>query len=518
MVGVGSATYAPATLTVTSTSARTQISWQSFSVAANEVVRFVQPSAQSSVLNHVFSPQSLNILGGLSSNGSVLFMINGMVSASGMNLDLAGVINTSLRLPRMALAASGVAHVAQPRPLATLADGRIYVISQDEQAVTMAGGDVVLNPGRTIELVNASMPNLRVELTAPHAEAINLGRLVGNKGDSGIFAGLFRVPAAARQAAERGVDAVLTALAEEHAPTTQDVERFHRYALLYARLRSEAPQNEGGMMKVAAAPSARMVLPAAKSRSSLLPQAIELGAPAQRSRETAVALSSSSISAPPEPVPTLEPQPISAAGENESERDRVALFALALALAPALPAVEVVATLEPQPISAAGENESERDRVALFALAPALPAVEVVATLEPQPIPAAGENESERDRVALFALAPVLPAVEVVATVEPQPILLRQPLEPEDIRTLADSRPAAAQAPVQPKLAQAAGLEGEHGGGSGERKAGPAVIVVVLAQHSATPAPRGDSNVKEVRIERRAPRYFTDYRGAMFFM
>ncbi len=482
MVGVGSATYAPATLTVTSTSARTQISWQSFSVAANEVVRFVQPSAQSSVLNHVFSPQSLNILGGLSSNGSVLFMINGMVSASGMNLDLAGVINTSLRLPRMALAASGVAHVAQPRPLATLADGRIYVISQDEQAVTMAGGDVVLNPGRTIELVNASMPNLRVELTAPHAEAINLGRLVGNKGDSGIFAGLFRVPAAARQAAERGVDAVLTALAEEHAPTTQDVERFHRYALLYARLRSEAPQNEGGMMKVAAAPSARMVLPAAKSRSSLLPQAIELGAPAQRSRETAVALSSSSISAPPEPVPTLEPQPISAAGENESERDRVALFALALALAPALPAVEVVATLEPQPISAAGENESERDRV------------------------------------ALFALAPVLPAVEVVATVEPQPILLRQPLEPEDIRTLADSRPAAAQAPVQPKLAQAAGLEGEHGGGSGERKAGPAVIVVVLAQHSATPAPRGDSNVKEVRIERRAPRYFTDYRGAMFFM
>ena len=25
-------------------------------------------------------------------------------------------------------------------------------------------------------------------------------------------------------------------------------------------------------------------------------------------------------------------------------------------------------------------------------------------------------------------------------------------------------------------------------------------------------------DVKEVRIERRAPRYFTDYRGAMFFM
>ncbi|MBI5911291.1 MAG: filamentous hemagglutinin N-terminal domain-containing protein [Betaproteobacteria bacterium] len=514
MVGVGSATYAPATLTVTSTTARTQISWQSFNVAANEVVRFVQPSAQSSVLNHLFSPQSLNILGGLSSNGSVLFMINGMVSGSGVNLDLAGVINTSLRLPRLALAASGVAPAAQPRPLATLADGRIYVISQDEQAVTTAGWDVVLNPGKTIELANASMPNLRVELTAPHAEAINLSRLVGNKGDSGIFAGLFRVPAAARQAAEQGVDAVLTASAEEHTPTTPDVERFYRYALLYAWLRSEAPQDEGGMMKVAAAASARMVLPAAKSRPSLLPQAIEIGAPAQRSREAAVALSSLPVPAPPEPVPTLEPQPIPAAGENESERNRVALFALA----PALPAVEVVATLEPQPIPAAGENESERNRVALFALAPALAAVEVVATLEPQPIPAAGENESERNRVALFALAPALPAVEIVATLEPQPILLRQPLEPEDIRTLVGSQLAAAQSPVQPRLAQASDLEGEHGRGRGERKAGPAVIVVALAQHSATPAPQEDSNVKEVRIERRAPRYFTDYRGALFFM
>ncbi len=442
MVSVGSATYAPATLTVTSTSARTQISWQSFNVAANEVLRFVQPSAQSSVLNHIFSPQSLNILGGLSSNGSVLFMINGMVSGSGMNLDLAGVINTSLRLPRMALAASGVAQVAQPRPLATLADGRIYVISQDEQAVTTVSGDVVLNPGRTIELANASMPNLRVELTAPHAEAINLSRLVGNKGDTGIFAGLFRVPAAARQAAERGVDAVLTASAEEHTPTTPDIERFYRYALLYAGLRSEAPQDEGGMMKVAAAASARMVLPAAKSRPSLLPQAIEIGAPARRSREAAVALSSLPVAAPPEPVPTLEPQPI----------------------------------------------------------------------------PAAGENESERNRVTLFALAPALSAVEVVATLEPQPILLRQPLEPEDIRTLAGSQFAAAQSPVQPKLAQASDLEGEPGRGRRERKAGPAVIVVALAQHSATPAPQEDSNVREVRIERRAPRYFTDYRGAMFYM
>jgi filamentous hemagglutinin family protein len=427
VVSAGSASYAPATLTVTSTTARTQISWRSFNVAASEVVKFVQPDAESAVLNIVFSPRSLNILGGLSSNGRVLFMSNGIVAGAGMNLDLAGVINTSLRLPRMALALRGIAPVAQPHSLTTLADGRIYVIGEDAQAVTAANGEVVLNPGKTIELANASMPNLRVGLTAPHAEAINLSRLVGSKGDTGIFAGLFRVPAAARQASERDVDAVLTASAEEHMPSNPDIERFYRYALLYARMRSEAPQDEGGLMKVAAASSSRLVLPAARSRPSLLPQAIEIGAPSQRSRETAVAL----------------------------------------------------------------------------------------ATL---PVAAAPESESERNNATLLALAPILPAAEVVATQEPQPILLRPPLEPEDIRTLAGSQLAAVQSPAPPKLAQASGADGDAVQGRKERRAAPAVTVVALAKHSATPAPQEDSNVKEVRIERRAPRYFTDYRGAMFFM
>jgi len=474
-LSAGSASYAPAVLTVTSGAARTQISWQSFNVAPNEVVRFVQPNAQSSVLNHVFNPQSLNLLGGLSSNGSVLFMISGVVYGAGTNVDLAAAVNTSLRFPQASLVASGAASAAQLRSLATLADGRIYVIGQDMQAVSEASGDVLLNPGMTIELAHVSMPNLRVALTSPPGETINLSRLVGSKGDTGIFAGLFRVPAAARRAAERDVDVTLVASAQEHAPTNPDIEKSYRYAPLYARMRSEAPRDEGGLMKVAASSNGWMVLPTARSRSRPLPEDIEIGAPVQKSAEAAVALPSA-----PRPAP------------------------------------EPVATLEPQPMPAAGENEPERNRVALFARAPALPAVEVVVTLEPQPIPAAGENESERNRVAMLALAPTPPAAEVVATIEPQPVLLHLSPEPEDIRTLAFSPPVAA--PVQAKLAQAPGPENNSGQVRKGRNSAPAVMVVALAQDSAAPAAKEDSNVKEVRIERRAPRYFTDYRGAMFFM
>ena len=475
-VSAGSASYVPAALTVTSTSARTHVSWTSFNVAADEVFRFVQPNAQSSVLNHVFNAQSLRLLGALSSNGSVLFMVNGMVSGPDLNLDLAGAIDTSLRLPRIALALRGGSPLAASRPLATLADGRIHVISRDHHAVTTANDAVLLLPGKTIELASASMPHLRVELTAPLAEAINLNRLVGSKGDSGIFAALFRVPAAARQAAEREDDAVLTASAEERSPGNPDIDRFYRYAHWYARMRNETPHDEGGLLKVAAASSSRTVLPAARSRPGVLPQAIEIGAPARFAQEARVALSYSPVAAAVEPAATLEPQPIAAAGDNEPERNRVTL------------------------------------------LAPLVPTAEPVATLEPQPIAAAGDNEPERSRVTLLALAPVLPAAEQVAALEPQPILLRQPLEPEDIGSLAANRPVDVPLPLESRFAQAPEQPGDGGEGRYERRPAAAVIVVALAQHSAAPVPREDANVKEVRIERRAPRYFTDYRGAMFFM
>jgi filamentous hemagglutinin family protein len=480
VVSAGRASYDPATLTVTSTTARTQISWQSFNVAANEVVKFVQPNAQSSVLNQVFNPQSLNILGGLNSNGSVLFMNNGIVSGADLNLDLAGMISTSLRMPPMTLALNAVSSPAQSRPLTTLAEGSIFVISQDEQALTTASGDVLLNPGKTVELAHAAMPNLRVELTAPDTEAINLSRLVGGKRETGIFAGLFRVPAAARQATQRDADAVLTASANQHAPATPDIERFYRYALLYAQMRRESPQHAGGVMQVAAAPAGRTMLPAARSRPSLLPRDIEIAAPTMMARTR-------------EAAPRLASLPVSAAAER------------------------AMVTLEPQPIPVALESESERSRATLLAFAPVLPAAEVVATLEPQPIPAALVSEPERSGTMLLALAPASPTAEVVATLEPQPILLRQAQEPEDLRTLA-SQLAAAQPPAQTKPVQVAHADVDLAHGRHEAQAAPTVIVVALAQHGAAPGPREDSKVKEVRIERRAPRYCTDYRGAMFFM
>ena len=473
VVGVGSAGYSAATQTVTSATARTHIGWQSFNVAAKEVLRFVQPSAQSSVLNHIVNPRSFSLLGGVSSNGSVLFLSDGVVTGSGMNLDLAGVIDRSLRLPRQSLARNSLDRPAQGKPLATLAEGSIFVLGEDARAVAETNGEWMLKPGETVELADRSTPNLRVALTAPESVAINLSRLVAGKG-TGIFAGLFRAPASARQAAERETESVQTAFMEDRVSDAPEVERFFRFARLYAEFRSDALKHEGGLVKTAAVREAAVVV-ALKSRPSLLPQEIELGASPARLSE-------------------------SVAGRTAMSQPVVA---------------EQAATLEPQPILVAMQSEQEASGGVVLAQVSRLPMIEPVATLEPQPVYAAFESEMERNGVPIFARAALVSAPEVLATLEPQSVAVRQTAEPDDVRTLA-AQTMPTMAP--PERLQLAAAETDTGQVRRERRAGAAVIVVARAQQSGMLAVEEGSNVKELRIERSAPRYFRDYRGGVFFM
>ena len=501
VVTTGSASYDPATLTVTSTTARTQISWRSFNLAPGEVVNFVLPGVQSTVLNQIFDARSLSLLGDLRSNGSVFLMSDGRVAGAGVNLDLSGTISASLRLPPLATALNGVASPDQPRPLTTLDEGSIYVLGQDAQALTNAGGEVMLNPGKTVELAHAGMPRLRVALTAPDAEAINLSRLIAGKQATGIFAGLFRVPAAARQAGRREADTVMTASAGD----ASDIERFYRYLVLYAQMRRGTEQPGRGLMQVAAVSNSPMFLPAAKSRPSVLPREIEIGASTTRpaAAETAQA-----------------PPALARAPEQEHE--------LRLALAPAEPPAELVAMLAPQPAAVSATQVPERVSEPLLALAPAVPPAELVATLAsrpmlalapaeppaesvailaPRPFAPVAKHEPEHDAEFRLALAPAAPPAELVATLAPQPMLALAPAEPpaEMVASLAH-RTDAVIVEIGPER------------GRDQVRRAPAITVVAFADARAHPVAQQESQTREIRIERRAPRYFTDYRGAMFFM
>jgi filamentous hemagglutinin family protein len=178
------------------------INWQSFSIGANEITRFVQGSASSAVLNRVVGQDPSSILGAMQSNGRV-FLINpnGVVFGASARLDVVGLVASSLNLSDADFLggklrfneATGAAAVVNEGVIATPSGGQVYLVGasvENRGLINSPRGVVVLAAGRSIELVDPGTPNLRVEVTAPDNKAVNLGEIAAEAGRVGIYAGL----------------------------------------------------------------------------------------------------------------------------------------------------------------------------------------------------------------------------------------------------------------------------------------------------------------------------------------
>jgi filamentous hemagglutinin family protein len=182
------------------------IHWQSFSIGANEITRFLQQSAASAVLNRVTGAggpiDPSVILGALQSNGRV-FLINpaGVLFGAGAQIDVAGLIASSLNLSNQDFLAgrlrfteaAGAGAIVNQGAINAASGGQVYLVGPsvtNSGIITTPQGEVVLAAGNSVELVNPGTPNLRVEVSAPENEARNLGRIVADAGRVGIYAGL----------------------------------------------------------------------------------------------------------------------------------------------------------------------------------------------------------------------------------------------------------------------------------------------------------------------------------------
>ena len=102
-VASGSATVSTPTATsmrIDQTTDRLIMDWTRFNIAANETVRFQQPSAASIALNRVLGPEPTAIFGSLSANGQiVLINPSGILFGAGSRVDVgaltASTLNTS---------------------------------------------------------------------------------------------------------------------------------------------------------------------------------------------------------------------------------------------------------------------------------------------------------------------------------------------------------------------------------------------------------------------------------------
>ncbi|MGB8436373.1 MAG: filamentous hemagglutinin N-terminal domain-containing protein, partial [Burkholderiales bacterium] len=189
-------------LTVTNTPGAI-INWQGFSIRADEVTRFVQSGAASAVLNRVTGPEHSALLGQLLSNGRV-FLINpnGVTVGAGARIDTAGFVASSLNLSNEDFLAGkyrftdpgNAGSVVNSGTINAGASGTVYLIAptvENHGVITAPGGEVMLAAGKSVEIVSAANPDLRVQVQAG-GEALNLGRLLADSGHVGIYGAVIR--------------------------------------------------------------------------------------------------------------------------------------------------------------------------------------------------------------------------------------------------------------------------------------------------------------------------------------
>lgn len=189
------------TLTVTN-SPGAIINWRSFSIAADETTRFIQQSAASSVLNRVVGVDPSAIFGLLQSNGRV-FLINpnGILFGATARIDVPGFVASTLDISnadflngRFNFAETpGAAGIKNEGSITTSTGGFVYLVATDIEntgIITSPQGEVILAAGKSVELVNPGSPDIRVVLTAPDNQALNVGSIVAKSGRIGIYGGL----------------------------------------------------------------------------------------------------------------------------------------------------------------------------------------------------------------------------------------------------------------------------------------------------------------------------------------
>ncbi|MPZ43835.1 MAG: filamentous hemagglutinin N-terminal domain-containing protein [Betaproteobacteria bacterium] len=206
-------------LTITN-SPGTIINWKGFSIGAGETTRFVQQSTASAVLNRVVGRDPSAIFGALQSNGRV-FLINpnGILFGAGAQINTAGLVASTLDIMdadflmgRMRFGNTpGAGPLSNAGEIRTPMGGRVLLISpegvENTGIIHSPKGEVILAAGKSVELTDSANSEVRIEISAPEARALNLGKIVAESGRVGIYGAVV---------ANRGVVSADTAVVGEN--------------------------------------------------------------------------------------------------------------------------------------------------------------------------------------------------------------------------------------------------------------------------------------------------------------
>ncbi|MCF6363516.1 MAG: filamentous hemagglutinin N-terminal domain-containing protein [Gammaproteobacteria bacterium] len=135
----------PNTTQINQTSNSLSIDWQSFDVAPQETVRFVQPGRDAAVLNRIFDQKPSEIFGRIEANGRVFLMNpNGLVFGAGSVINVGALVATSLSLDANELNA---------------ADYRLFSVTGENTGAVINRGVITAASGGSVSLIGSVVKN-----------------------------------------------------------------------------------------------------------------------------------------------------------------------------------------------------------------------------------------------------------------------------------------------------------------------------------------------------------------------
>lgn len=179
----------------------TIINWNEFSIGVDEVTRFIQQGASSSVLNRVTGGNPSEILGQLLSNGQVwLINTNGIAFGRDAVVDTAGFVASTLGISdedylagRFELGdGERTGFITNAGVIIANERGSVFLIAPritNTGVVRADNGSVVLAAGRKAVLTSLEYDHIRFEVQSPGDTAVNLGTLQSLGGAVAAYAG-----------------------------------------------------------------------------------------------------------------------------------------------------------------------------------------------------------------------------------------------------------------------------------------------------------------------------------------
>jgi filamentous hemagglutinin family protein len=188
--GTGTVSQTGNTTTVRQTSANLFLNWQSFNVAANEVVDFIQPSATSIAVNRILGNSASQIFGHLDANGQVwLINPNGILFGTGAQVNVGGLTASTLDVSDASFSANlrtfsgpGTGSIVNQGMIQAADGGYVALLGNrvSNQGVIRAQlGTIALGAGsaETLTFSGRQLINLRVDQSTLNDLAAN-GQLI----------------------------------------------------------------------------------------------------------------------------------------------------------------------------------------------------------------------------------------------------------------------------------------------------------------------------------------------------